>query len=812
MSHQTNPELELAFDYINNTQTNVYLTGKAGTGKTTFLHRIRQETLKRLAVVAPTGVAAINAKGMTIHSLFQLPFGPYLAGNRRDAAHQRKFSREKIHLIQSLDLLVIDEISMVRADVLDAIDDVLRRYRDFTKPFGGVQLLMIGDLHQLPPVVKDDDWALLRAHYETPYFFSSHALQSTRPVVIELKHIYRQSDEAFIQLLNNVRDRQIDRSLLDVLNSRYLPGFQPDEAEPYITLSTHNATVQAINSEKLAAQNGPLFSFRATIEGDFPSHAYPADEVLEVKTGAQVMFIKNDTSRERRYYNGKIGKVVEIREGAIYVSCPDDPDPIQVSPVEWQNIRYTLNEQTKEIVEDVLGSFSQYPLKLAWAITIHKSQGLTFERVLLDAKSAFAHGQVYVALSRCKSFEGLVLRSPIPNSAIRTDAVVQQYSEEASKNAPDKAHLKQSKTAFQQALLRELFGFSLITNRMEHLNRVLLEHEGSLHASALEAFRELQEHVAGVVTVADTFGKKLDQYVATDVLPEEHPELQEYVRKAAAWFAPKLITECLPVASKMTLLTDNKEVRQLATEALDNLQEALYVKHACLAAAQNGFKAQAYLRQRTDAALDFKLEKTKKAAVTVPPGVRHPELYAKLKAWRETKAQELKVELFQVLPSGALVEIALLLPVTEAALRSVRSFGRQRYQQHGAELLALVRDYCRANNINHDVAEKPRAATGDTKVQSLTMFLAGKSIPAIAAERGLVTTTIEGHLAHFVEIGMLDVQKVVAETDVQTISAFFAEHPAAPSSEAKAHFGEAYSYGVIKLVMAHLRAKQNGVL
>ena len=300
MALQTNPQLELAYEYVCYTNKNIFLTGKAGTGKTTFLHRVKEEVVKRMAVVAPTGVAAINARGMTIHSLFQLPFGPYLPGNAREAARQRRFSREKRELISTLDLLIIDEISMVRADVLDAIDDVLRRLKNPIRPFGGVQLLMIGDLHQLPPVVKDEEWYLLRDHYDTPYFFGSRALQQTRPVVVELKHIFRQSDTTFIDLLNRVRDNALDDEVLATLNSRYDPAFEPNETDGYITLTTHNASAQAINAEKLEALAGRVSTFEAEVSGDFPAHAYPTDEQLEVKTGAQVMFVKNDPSPEKQ--------------------------------------------------------------------------------------------------------------------------------------------------------------------------------------------------------------------------------------------------------------------------------------------------------------------------------------------------------------------------------------------------------------------------------------------------------------------------------------------------------------------------------
>ena len=319
MKFISNPQLDLAFDYVRNTNKNIFLTGKAGTGKTTFLHQIKKEGIKRMAIVAPTGVAAINAGGMTIHSLFQMPFGLLLPGKNTERSRQRKFNSKKITLIKSLDLLVIDEISMVRADLLDGIDEVLRRYKDSFKPFGGIQLLMIGDLHQLPPVVKQDEWMLMREHYNTPYFFGSLALQKTNPITIQLTHIYRQSDDVFINLLNKVRDNKIDQSVLETLNSRYQANFNPDEKEGYITLTSHNRSAQEINAEKLTGIGAPLHQFRATIKGEFPPHAFPTEQVLEFKKGAQVMFVKNDPNPEKLYYNGKIGIVTQIREDEILV-------------------------------------------------------------------------------------------------------------------------------------------------------------------------------------------------------------------------------------------------------------------------------------------------------------------------------------------------------------------------------------------------------------------------------------------------------------------------------------------------------------
>ncbi len=337
-----NKELDLAWEFVNYTQKSVFLTGKAGTGKTTFLHRLKNESVKSMAIVAPTGVAAINARGITMHSLFQLPFGPIPPDTVIKRDFKQKFSKKKIQLIKSLDLLIIDEISMVRADLLDAIDRTLRRYKNKQKVFGGTQVLMIGDLQQLAPVVKPQDWELLKKYYETPYFFSSRAYQEVKPVNIELKKIYRQNDEIFINVLNEVRENRLSKRTTSLLNKRYIPGFSPPDNEDYITLTTHNYKAEKINRQKLSDLQGKTFYFHALIEGHFPENAYPNDLKLALKKDAQVMFIKNDSSPDKRYYNGKIGRITFIDDKSIFVKCPGDEEEIEVNREKWENITYEV--------------------------------------------------------------------------------------------------------------------------------------------------------------------------------------------------------------------------------------------------------------------------------------------------------------------------------------------------------------------------------------------------------------------------------------------------------------------------------------
>jgi len=819
---QSNPELELAYQYVCFTNRSIFLTGKAGTGKTTFLHRLKDTPPKRLAVVAPTGVAAINAGGQTIHSLFQLPFGPIIPGNKRDAARQRRFRRNKIKLIKSLDLLIIDEISMVRADLLDGIDEVLRRFRSPFLPFGGVQLLMIGDLHQLPPVVKDQDWDLLREHYQTPYFFSSQALKQTEPITIQLKHIYRQSDDTFIRLLNKVRNNQMSEEVLQQLNSRYQPIDKIKDEDAYITLTTHNATAQQINQEKLDALPEKVRRFQAEISGDFPTHAYPAEETLEVKQGAQVMFIKNDSTAEKRYYNGKIGKITRIVDKDIFVQCPDDPDEIAVVPVEWSNRKYKLNEANKEVEEDIVGTFRQYPLRLAWAITIHKSQGLTFEKVILDAHAAFAHGQVYVALSRCKTFEGIVLRSKINYSSVRTDTKVKQFSEEAEKKAPDQQKLKQDKAAFQQSLILDLFGFKSLDRHMERMNRVLLEHEKSILPGAMEPYQQLNKQLAReVLPVAQKFQRHLQSYFRQGGMPEENEDLQERIKKASGWFEEQFSEQLLPVADEIKIISDNQKVEKLAEEALDNLQRALFTKLNCFQDSQKGFSAQRYQRIKANADIDFERRRSRTTSSGTPtstsPSSLHPVLFNRLVKWRADLADGQDLPRFRILPTKTLLFISEQLPGSKKALKKIHGLGKARIEEYGEDLIAMVTEYCENNKLepaseipDQAVLKPVKPNKPSTKDKTLALYKTGKSIEQIAEARGLVPGTIESHLTHFIKIGELDVTDFLKKEAVEEISGYMDTLSEIKLTTVKAHFEDKYSYGQLRMVSAQRGREEKG--
>ena len=598
-----NEELRQAWDFVEHTGKSIFLTGKAGTGKTTFLHRIVNESTKRTVVVAPTGVAAINAGGVTIHSFFQLPFSPFIPNAKIKSKFD--FGKEKRRIIRTLDLLIIDEISMVRSDLLDAIDSVLRRYREPGRPFGGVQLVMIGDLQQLTPVVTAEDESILRGHYDTPYFFGSHALQQIDYVTIELKTVYRQQDEAFIRILNSVRSGRPPQTVIEQLNNRYRKDFRPDPKEGYIRLTTHNHLADNYNDKELEQLAGNPQTFTAEISGTFPEYAYPTAVTLELKVGAQVMFVKNDTAAERRYYNGRIGHVTHIADDEVFVRCPGDDRDICVTPQEWENAKYILNKETREIETDVQGIFRQLPLRLAWAITIHKSQGLTFERAIIDAALSFASGQVYVALSRCKTLEGLVLASPVSTAAVISDQRVEQYISYQEQEALQSiGRLHTLKEEYHRELLIELFDFREISMTEERLSRLLIEHFTRSHPALTNKHKATVQYLKDELSIVALKWTMLIQKTEQEKLHEQ--PFMERIKRSAVYFSNELekVFKGLFTLTKL-IETKNKDVRGRLADCLADAQQAVMAKRLLLNdIAEQGFSVPFYLKAKQQAILD----------------------------------------------------------------------------------------------------------------------------------------------------------------------------------------------------------------
>jgi len=819
MEFQSNPQLELAFNFLQYTNQNIFLTGKAGTGKTTFLRNLKIQSPKRMVVVAPTGVAAINAGGVTIHSFFQMSFGPQIPQNpdlpRAEpilAAGIKRFSREKINIMRSLDLLVIDEISMVRADILDEIDAVLRRYKNRYKPFGGVQLLMIGDLQQLAPVVKEDDWAILKPYYDTCFFFSSHALKRSKFTGIELNHIFRQSDQRFIDLLNKVRENRMDAATLQELNQRYIPGFNPEEKEGYITLTTHNYQSQQINESKLGTLKTKSHRFKAEVQGEFPEYSYPTDQELELKVGSQVMFVKNDISAEKRFYNGKIGKITSINDDTIEVQCPGDYLPIDVEKAEWSNAKYTLNETTQEIEEEVIGTFTQFPLKLAWAITIHKSQGLTFEKAIIDARASFAHGQVYVALSRCKTLEGLVLSSPIADFSVKNDTTVIQFSDDVERNQPGLAELEQSRKEYVKQLLGELFDFKPMSRQIQYLLKLWEEHQaqllGTLKTNLQGMTIPLQTEL---INVAEKFENQISQLIATTPNAEENEQLQERVKKAADYFSGKLLILVEEPFSAASFDTDNKAIRKSFNEAADKLRKEIHTKKVCLELCKSGFNLKTYLETKSKSAIEIP-ETGHKASSTSSASsfTMHPEFYAKLKKWRDEKAELLNVEIRRILPQKTLHDIVQTLPASKNELKAVKGMGGTRMQQFGKEILEMVIAFRKQKGLDLPIgAEKEIEKAGlNSQETSFEMFKNGQTIPEIAKERNLATSTIEAHLVHYVGTGEIPVEKLVESEKVKAIVEYLDKHRGGQIADIRSGLGNQYTYSEIRFVFKHLEANR----
>ena len=594
MTEQT----QLAWDIIETTNTNLFLTGKAGTGKTTFLRRLKEESSKRIVVVAPTGIAAINAEGVTIHSFFQLSFAPFIP-NYNLKEQQFRFSKQKINVIRSIDTLVIDEISMVRADLLDAVDSVLRRFRKNNLPFGGVQMVMIGDLGQLAPVAKDDEWQMLSRYYATPYFFSSLALQRTRYAIVELTKVYRQSDKRFLDILNKVRENRADAAVLSALNSRYIPNFKPLKEDGYIRLTTHNWQAQRINDHELELLPGKPYTYTATIEGKYPEMLFPTDETLTLKTGAQVMFVKNDSSADKAYYNGMIGTIAAIDAEGFTVTAKDTGENIRVQPEQWDNTRYVLNEKTNEISEEVEGTFTQFPVKTAWAITVHKSQGLTFDHAIIDVQRAFTHGQTYVALSRCRTLEGMVLSAPLPQSAIIRDEAVDEYATHAIEHTPSEGQIEQLQRDYYLSVVSELFDFRPL---LDSFNRMIDLLTGHFRRAYPKLILEYKARLGTIKTqmydVAERFKLQYNQIVISTADYQHDPHLQERLTKGATYFARTLSdVEQLVKSTKVT--TDTQDVKKRFTEQHAALKEMIMQKRALLNYVKDeGFRLNDYLHQR----------------------------------------------------------------------------------------------------------------------------------------------------------------------------------------------------------------------
>lgn len=810
----TNKELDLTWDFVNNTERNVFLTGKAGTGKTTFLHRLKMKSLKRMVVVAPTGVAAINAKGVTIHSFFQLPFGPIIPNEdlKGSGGFNRKFSKTKIKIIKSMDLLVIDEISMVRADLLDGINKTLRRFRIRDKVFGGVQLLMIGDLQQLSPVVKENEWHLLKPFYSNAFFFSSLSYKECNSVTVELKHIYRQDNPKFIDILNEIRNNRLSQSSVDELNKRYQSDFSPKADEGYISLTTHNIKADQTNKTELEKLKEKIVSYKASIDGKFPEFSYPNKEELVLKVGAQVMFIKNDSSTDKRYFNGKIGKVVLLDKDEVVVKCPDDDFNIITTPEIWENINYTVDKETKAITENKIGSYTQMPLRLAWSITIHKSQGLTFEKAIIDAQGAFAHGQTYVALSRCKSLEGLVLKTKINSSQIISDSNVISFNKMAEENQPDETVLEQSKSEFQLNLISEIFNFYKFLYPVNRVLDLYYKNRGSIEGKIETPLISIKDCITNLLKVANAFKAQLNELSEITLIPESSKEIQSRFIKALNYYKNEVETKILESYKTFNFTTDNKTVEKDLVKALDLFEELLATKQLYFKNLTTGFKVNTFLELRAKSVFLAK-EVPKKLRKTVIDGTTNGELFELLRQLRNTIAEDKDLIHYQIFNQKSLYEMCETLPTNKTELLKVNGFGKTRVEKYGTEILKVIREYCDENDIqtskNVEIFEvpKPKRQRGDTNRTSLQLFKSGKSIEQIAMERDLNVNTITGHLASFIASGEVKILDLISEKHYKELKAIIPNQKFENLSDLKHQVDNKYTFGELRLVLDDLSNK-----
>ena len=824
MNYDTSNEMfRLAAELVNHSSTNIFLTGKAGTGKTTFLKWIRENCPKQMAVVAPTGVAAINAGGVTIHSFFQLPLSPFIPEtkgfrekkddtvNPHSLLSRLRMTNDKKRILHELELLIIDEISMVRCDILDEIDLVLRHMRHRHKEsFGGIQVLFIGDMFQLPPVIKEDEWRILSEYYSGPFFFDSKVMQQAPPVYIEFTKIYRQSEEHFIKLLNQVRNNELDEKGKMVLQSRYQPGFNAQEHKDHIILTTHNEKARNINAAELTRLQGNPFSYKAEIKDDFPATAYPADEILQLKVGAKVMFIKNDPDKSKRYFNGKTGMITELNDEKILVQCDGESSAIEVKKENWENIRYTFNKATRHLEEEVLGSFIQYPLRLAWAITIHKSQGLTFEKAVIDAGEAFAAGQIYVALSRCTNLEGLILHSSIRARSLFIDERILNFSKTAATVEKLENELDKARTNYQQKTLTSLFDFNRVVSETKELQEYLLQHNSSFNVEATLWIENLLNKLLNFQNVSEKFQHQLISLFIQTKRPEENLVLQERIKAAATYFLGELKNTTEFILQSQTV-TDSRLHAKEYNESLREVFAQLSLKKFLLDGFDGKFDPEAFHKRKRNFAAPSFLINAYAGAEQRRTEVPHPALHQQLRKMRDNICSKKDLPIYMVAGSRTLDEMATYLPLTIDELEQISGFGKVKLEVYGKQFLEIIQAYCNEHSLPSMIKQKsPKRRRKeanepkvDTKTESFRLYKTGKTVVEIAKERRLTAQTIEGHLSYYVQKGLIGIEELVSREKVILIEPLVKEfYHGSSVMPIKEKLGNDVSYGEIRLVIA----------
>ena len=798
---EINDQFKQVISFINETNSNLFLTGKAGTGKTTLLKYIRQNTFKQMAVLAPTGVAAINANGTTIHSFFQFPFTPFLPTLRPSdgllSLTQKnlpvlKYNNHRLAIFRSLELLIIDEISMVRADLLDQIDVTLRQTRRrWNEPFGGVQILLIGDMHQLPPVVPQAEWQLLSEVYQSPFFFDSLAISNNPPVYIELTKIYRQNETNFIEILNKVRNNQLDDQTLQLLNSHYQPQISAQTYQNSITLTTHNRKADEINTTNLAHIKSPSFTYSCQVEGQFLDKNYPADAELTLKKGTRVMFLKNNP--EKNYYNGKIGTVSYLNANTIKVICPSDENEdedieIEVSPHEWHNITYSIDTTTKHLHEEIIGKFTQYPLRLAWAITIHKSQGLTFDEMILDASESFTAGQVYVALSRCRSLSGLTLSTPINRHNILRNNKVSGFEQKKTALNQLPTLLTLAQNQYYRSILIHLFDCEAVYELKNELNSVIIANNDQLNTKTTHQtwILPFYEQINTLFAIANKFKPQLQTLLEQAPQVANHQPLQTRINQAATYFITQL-QEILNQIKNNPLITESKETAAHINAQLQILHDACYEKKYLLGyCALNGFHFPDFIQHK----LKIKYPDEKLSIYAIRKSTQqdsetpHPKLYKKLQNLRDDICEETDKPIYMVLSNNTLKEMVLYLPASLNELLQITGFGKTKIAMYGMRFLSIIIQYMQQHDLNGNMplatketktknntpkTEKAQPSKLNTFEESYKLFEQGLTPAQIASKRNLAYSTICGHLTKYIANGQIDIEQLITPKQISII-------------------------------------------
>lgn len=754
-------EAKYTLQFINQTQRSLFLTGKAGTGKTTLLREIIRSTHKNTVVVAPTGIAALNASGVTIHSMFQLPFAGFIPETisphfseyvkfetKSTLVRHFRMSGLKKAVIRNMELLIIDEVSMLRADLLDAIDFTMQSIRKSRTPFGGVQVVYIGDLLQLPPVVKEEEWSILKAYYKGKFFFHSHVVQNYPPIYIELSKIFRQSDDSFISILNNLRNNQITRDDIQKLNSFVQPNFDLKSNQGYITLTTHNAKADAINQQSLIDLNGKLYTYLPEIVGEFPDKIYPVEAQLELKVGAQVMFVKNDLSFNKQYFNGKMGVVQSLSPEEILVSFPEENVTIAVEKYEWQNIRYMVNEMTKEIEEEVLGTFVHYPIKLAWAITVHKSQGLTFDKAAIDVSQVFLPGQAYVAFSRLRSLDGLVLLSPIQMNGISNDPEVMDYAMNKAEPSLLENTLQKETQKFVHSYLKSTFDWSALAQEWRN-HQFSYNDKAAVSAKAKHALwaKQNSDIMGELVEPARKFLNQVNKLFESDTVDVTF--IAERIEAAHDYFF--------------------KTLDGLVGEILWKLEEVKRVK-----------KAKTYFDELLE------LEELQTKAIL-----------------RMMKAKAL----IQTIASGQEITKEC---INTVAVKNYRSNKIESIQtEFKSQNVSLIEDEYDIERYASKKESKKKEPKKSTFLVTYELWQEKNSISEIASIRKLTKQTISTHLAKLIEIKAVSISEVLTEDKLKALSKAFEGHNEESLSPLKEKYGDEFTWDELKLFKASLSAENH---